>query len=162
MPERSHLLLGATGAAAALGACLLLLRARRAANAPAVDPWKATLEAVLPAIVVIRMNYVKSFDGDAACASTATGFVVDAARGIVLSNRHVVGTGPMRAECTFNNKEEVTLIPIYRDPIHDFGFFKFDPSQVRVRASHGPTPIKALFKASVSLAASSTRRFHPS
>ena len=30
----------------------------------------------------------------------------------------------MRAEATFVNKEEVPLVPIYRDPIHDFGFFR--------------------------------------
>lgn len=48
-----------------------------------------------------------------------------------MTNRHVVSTGPIRAEATFANKEEVELIPIYRDPIHDFGFFKFDPAQIK-------------------------------
>lgn len=32
------------------------------------------------------------------------------------------------AEAVFQNNEEVRVIPIYRDPVHDFGFFKFDPS----------------------------------
>ena len=63
--------------------------------------------------------------------AVATGFVVDAAQGLILTNRHVVSTGPMRAEATFTNKEEVDLVPIYRDPIHDFAFFRFDPSKVR-------------------------------
>jgi hypothetical protein len=40
--------------------------------------------------------------------------VVDAARGIILSNRHVVSTGPVKAEGIFANKEAVDLIPIYR------------------------------------------------
>jgi hypothetical protein len=35
------------------------------------------------------------------------------------------------ATATFYNKEEVECTPIYRDPVHDFGFFRFDPSQVR-------------------------------
>ena len=44
----------------------------------------------------------------------------------------------MRAEGCFLNKEEVDLVPIYRDPIHDFGFFRFDPSMVAVSGSPRP------------------------
>ncbi|RHZ17824.1 hypothetical protein DYB37_004588 [Aphanomyces astaci] len=58
----------------------------------------------------------------------ATGFVVDAERGIILTNRHVVGAGPIDAEAIFQNNEEVRVVPIYRDPVHDFGFFRYDPS----------------------------------
>lgn len=28
----------------------------------------------------------------------------------------------------FQNNEEVRIIPIYRDPVHDFGYFKFNPA----------------------------------
>lgn len=38
------------------------------------------------------------------------------------------------AEAVFQNNEEVRIIPIYRDPVHDFGFFQYDPS-VRLRRS---------------------------
>ncbi len=31
----------------------------------------------------------------------------------------------------FLNQEEVDLIPVYRDPIHDFGFFRYDPKQLQ-------------------------------
>lgn len=50
---------------------------------------------------------------------------------IVLTNRHVVGTGPWTGYILFNNQEEVDAFPIYRDPVHDFGFLKFDPSAVK-------------------------------
>ncbi len=30
-----------------------------------------------------------------------------------------------------NSKEEINLIPIYRDPVHDFGFFKFNTAAVK-------------------------------
>lgn len=43
----------------------------------------------------------------------------------------MVSTGPMRATATFTNKEEVDLVPIYRDPVHDFGFFSFSPAAVK-------------------------------
>ena len=71
------------------------------------DPWEAMLDKALPAIVVIRVNYVKPFDGEQAGSGSATGFVVDFERGLILTNRHVIGTGPIRAEATFVNKEEV-------------------------------------------------------
>ena len=37
----------------------------------------------------------------------------------------------MVAQATFLNKEEVSLTAVYRDPVHDFGFFRFDPSKVQ-------------------------------
>lgn len=99
------------------------------------------------------------FDTESPGNGSATGFVVDAERGIILTNRHVVGPGPIvrhidrpywiamsialgwlcahaksalmslqDAEAVFQNNEEVRIIPIYRDPVHDFGFFQYDPS----------------------------------
>ncbi|ETK80331.1 hypothetical protein, variant, partial [Phytophthora nicotianae] len=35
------------------------------------------------------------------------------------------------AEAVFQNNEEVRVIPIYRDPVHDFGFFQFNPADVK-------------------------------
>ena len=56
--------------------------------------------------------------------------MVDAERGLILTNRHVVTPGPVVAEAIFLNNEEVRLTPIYRDPVHDFGFFRYDPKQL--------------------------------
>lgn len=39
--------------------------------------------------------------------------------------------GPVRAEALFLNQEEVPLVPVYRDPVHDFGFFRYDPKALR-------------------------------
>jgi S1-C subfamily serine protease len=62
---------------------------------------------------------------------TATGFIVDVKRGILLTNRHVVSPGPIVASAILTNYEEIDLKPIYRDPVHDFGFMQFDPSKVK-------------------------------
>lgn len=98
-----------------------------------VAKWETTLhEKVLPAIVSIRTMLVRTFDTDVSSSGQATGFIVDAEQGIVLTNRHVVKSGPLIAEGILNNsKEEVKLIPIYRDPVHDFGFFKFNTASVK-------------------------------
>ena len=31
----------------------------------------------------------------------------------------------------FLNREEVELHPVYRDPVHDFGFYRYDPAKLR-------------------------------
>ena len=77
------------------------------------------------------MTATRSFDTEQAGSSYATGFVVDARRGIILTNRHVVKTGPITAEAVFLNREEVKVHPLYRDPIHDFGFMRFDPADLK-------------------------------
>ena len=69
--------------------------------------WETTLKNVSRSIVSLRVNYVRSFDGEGPDYSLATGFIVDADRGIILTNRHVVTAGPVRGVATFLNKEEV-------------------------------------------------------
>jgi len=53
------------------------------------------------------------------------------ARRYILTNRHVVGSGPFWGYCIFDNHEEVDAYPVYRDPVHDFGILKFDPAAIR-------------------------------
>ncbi|EGZ21732.1 hypothetical protein PHYSODRAFT_350798 [Phytophthora sojae] len=98
--------------------------------------WLQSLEKCIRAIVSIRLLSVRAFDGNGASFSVATGFVVDMERGIILTNRHVVTPGPVVADAIFLNKEEVDLVPIYRDPVHDFGFFRFDPKKVKFLQLH--------------------------
>ncbi|KAJ3210086.1 serine protease [Entophlyctis luteolus] len=101
-------------------------------NAHSSKQWEQTLLRIIPAIVSIKMIVVRSFDTDSQKSSQASGFVVDKTNGIILTNRHVVHPGPILAEAIFNqSKEEIKLIPIYRDPVHDFGFFKFNVNDVK-------------------------------
>ena len=93
--------------------------------------WNRTLERISSGVVSIQIDSTRSFDTERNQSSQATGFVVDAKRGIILTNRHVVTPGPVRAQAVFLNQEEVELIPVYRDPVHDFGFFRYDPSQLK-------------------------------
>ncbi len=93
--------------------------------------WNRTLERIASGVVSIQIDSTRSFDTERNSSSQATGFVVDAQRGIILTNRHVVTPGPVRAQAVFLNQEEVDLTPVYRDPIHDFGFFQYDPKQLQ-------------------------------
>ncbi|KAJ3289473.1 serine protease [Borealophlyctis nickersoniae] len=130
-----------------------LYHSTKLASAANGSRWEETLNNIIPAIVSIRFIAVRNFDTEHQRASQASGFVVDKVRGIVLSNRHVVQPGPILAEAILNHsKEEIKLIPIYRDPgpsftcggtitdyclltlmlaVHDFGFYRFDVSTVK-------------------------------
>lgn len=93
--------------------------------------WHTTIDNVVKSVVAVHFSQTANFDCDTSVLSEATGFIVDAERGIILTNRHVVGTGPFVGSVIFDNHEEVEVIPIYRDPVHDFGFLKFNPKDIK-------------------------------
>ncbi|KAM3556951.1 hypothetical protein MY1884_004794 [Beauveria asiatica] len=93
--------------------------------------WQDTIQKVVRNVVAIRFCQTCSFDTDPALTSEATGFVVDSERGYILTNRHVVGSGPFWGHCVFDNHEEVDCYPVYRDPVHDFGILRYDPKALK-------------------------------
>jgi S1-C subfamily serine protease len=99
--------------------------------AAAQEPsWNETLEQISSGVVSIQVDSTRAFDTERNQSSQATGFVVDAERGLILTNRHVVTPGPVVAQAIFLNQEEVELVPVYRDPVHDFGFFRYNPEHL--------------------------------
>ena len=112
----------------AASAALLLSVSAVAADDTA---WTSTLDRISSGVVSIRVDSTRAFDTEWNSSSQATGFVVDAERGLILTNRHVVTPGPVVAEAVFRNNEEVRLTAVYRDPVHDFGFFRYDPAELR-------------------------------
>src|SRR5450432_2489849 len=115
--------------------------AAAAAHAPIATPppgvpsspanWAQTLERIATGVVTIQIDSTRAFDTEWNTTAQATGFVIDAKRGLILTNRHVVTPGPVTAQAIFLNREEVQLYPIYRDPIHDFGIYHYDPAKLR-------------------------------
>ena len=97
-------------------------------NTPA--NWAQTLERIATGVVTIQIDSTRAFDTEWNTTAQATGFVIDAKRGYILTNRHVVTPGPVTAQAIFLNREEVQLYPIYRDPIHDFGIYHYDPAKL--------------------------------
>ena len=98
--------------------CLLVTAAPLSAETP---EWSSTIERISTGVVSIKIDSTRAFDTGWNVSSQATGFVVDAQRGLILTNRHVVTPGPVVAEAVFLNNEEVSLQPVYYDPVHDFG-----------------------------------------
>ncbi len=110
---------------------------RAAAAAPVAESaeerpeWARTLERIAAGVVAIQVDQTRAFDTEWNTTAQATGFVVDAKRGLILTNRHVVTPGPVTAQAVFVNREEVQLYPVYRDPVHDFGVYRYDPAKLR-------------------------------
>src|SRR6202789_505699 len=94
-------------------------------NTPA--NWAQTLERIATGVVTIQIDSTRAFDTEWNTTAQATGFVIDAKRGYILTNRHVVTPGPVTAQAIFLNREEVQLYPIYRDPILNFAFYANAP-----------------------------------
>jgi pro-apoptotic serine protease NMA111 len=125
---------------------VLSLNQAIAASAPAAPPksvmpapgipsspanWAQTLERIATGVVTIQIDSTRAFDTEWNTTAQATGFVIDAKRGLILTNRHVVTPGPVTAQAIFLNREEVQLYPVYRDPVHDFGIYHYDPAKLR-------------------------------
>ena len=95
--------------------------------------WNVFQEEVVPAIVALKVVAVRSFQDSPASSHGGTGFVVDADKGLLLTNRHVCTCGPQRASATFVGSpamEEVLVHVAYIDPTHDFALLRFDPSSL--------------------------------
>jgi len=93
--------------------------------------WTDKVDEVLGAVVSIDIATPRAFDDTGAGSSHATGFVVDAERGLILTNRHVSRLGPAVHRATFHNDEEVDLKVVYRDPVHDYALLQYDPDELR-------------------------------
>lgn len=85
---------------------------------------------ILNAVVNIEFNKVVPWDDGYNSSGFGTGFVIDAKQGIILTNKHIVNVGPIVAFAEFSNKRKLPLTPIYRDPVHDFGMFQYDPTLI--------------------------------
>ena len=119
----------------AAGACAACLSSGAAGASEAGDPssdgWEEVLDRVTAGVVSLRVTQTRDFDTEGASTSVGTGFVVDGERGILLTNRHMVHAGPVVAEAVTLDNEEVPIRALYRDPVHDFGFYAFDPDMVQ-------------------------------
>jgi len=124
---------GATHAATAMVPAGVSARdlVQRAGAVEENPDWAVTLERIASSVVAIDVDSTRAFDTEWNSTAQATGFVVDAERGLILTNRHVVTPGPVTSEATFLNREEVQLYPVYRDPVHDFGLYRYDPQKLR-------------------------------
>lgn len=104
-------------------------------NSFAVEWWQKIENDWTPSVVNIEMSWKNYLNGeDAIGASQATGFVVDAENGYVVTNAHVAGSNPGLFKITTFNNESIKARLKYIDPWHDFAILKYDPKELSFKA----------------------------
>lgn len=89
--------------------------------------WSAVVAKAAPAVVSVRSRVRIPIGRDEAGPFEGSGFVVDAARGIVATNRHVAGEGVvLDLEVRFFDGTGSPARILFADPLHDFAFLQFD------------------------------------
>jgi S1-C subfamily serine protease len=76
--------------------------------------------------VQIKSTVPLPFSGDRKGSGLGAGFLVDAKRGWIMTNAHVVSRSPARIELAFHGQEFVPASKIYVDPFLDFAIVKAD------------------------------------
>ena len=92
--------------------------------------WTEQITALKPMVVNIESAREVVFEREEQSVGFATGFIVDAKRGIIATNAHVTGSGPSFVKINFYDGSFTEAKTLYYDPVHDFGFFRIDPQSL--------------------------------
>lgn len=96
----------------------------------AAHNWTDQIAAFKPMVVNVETSSEIVFETEAKGTSFATGFVVDAERGIIATNRHVTGSSPAYVKINFHDGSFTEARILYYDPTHDFGFYQINPAEI--------------------------------
>lgn len=94
------------------------------------NEWAETIERLKPTVVNLEVTIQANIGLDKPGTWLGTGFIVDATRGIIATNRHLTSTSPAHIKITFINGSSTEGRLLYYDYYHDFAFIRFDPSSV--------------------------------
>jgi S1-C subfamily serine protease len=80
-----------------------------------------------PTVVNIEVSVQHGLNSEAPGKHKGTGFIVDGKRGIIATNRHVVGTSPGPIKIVFENGQTAQARRWHYDSWHDFAFIRLEP-----------------------------------
>jgi len=118
----------------------LLITAALAAAAPAAsgaDLSEDIFKGALRYTVQIRTTLPVPFDGDRKGSGLGAGFLVDAQRGWIMTNAHVVGRSPSRVEVALHGQEFSETSKVYVDPFLDLAIIRA-PERVETKGIAEP------------------------
>ncbi len=104
-----------------LGPLVLFAAASASAHVAAADTERGEqiFRKALAYTVQIKSSVTLPFSGDSKGSSLGAGFVVDAERGWILTNAHVVSRSPSRVEVAFHDQDFHDATKIWVDPYMD-------------------------------------------
>jgi S1-C subfamily serine protease len=94
------------------------------------NQWAETIERLKPTVVNLEVTTHVNIGLDRPGNWHGTGFILDAKRGIIATNRHLTSTSPAQIKVTFVDGSSTEGKILYYDYYHDFAFIRFDPSSV--------------------------------
>ena len=97
----------------------------------AAHNWTEQIAAFKPMVVNVETSSEVVFEAESKGTSFATGFIVDAERGIIATNRHVTGSSPCYVKINFYDGSFTEAEILYYDPTHDFGFYRINSEEVQ-------------------------------
>ena len=100
-------------------ACVIASLLPAAALAAGADTSEDVFKGALRYTVQVRATLPVPFDGDRKGSGLGAGFLVDATRGWIMTNAHVVGRSPSRVEVAFHGGEFSEATKVYVDPFLD-------------------------------------------
>lgn len=92
--------------------------------AAAADLSEDIFKSALRYTVQIKTTLPVPFDGDRKGSTLGAGFVVDAQRGWIMTNAHVVGRSPSRVEIALHGEDYVEGAKVYVDPFLDLAIVR--------------------------------------
>jgi S1-C subfamily serine protease len=82
-----------------------------------------------PAIVNLEISVQHGINSESPGRRRGTGFIVDAERGIIATNRHIAGTSASRIKVVFEDGASAEAKPWHYDAWHDFAFLKINKEE---------------------------------
>ena len=102
-------------------------------NCLAQQNWTEQIAAFKPLVVNVETSSEINFETESQGKFYATGFIVDAKRGIIATNAHVTEKSPSYVRINFYDGSFTEAKVLYTDPVHDFGFYQIDPGKVEFK-----------------------------
>ena len=99
----------------------------------AQQDWTQYINSFKPLVVNIETATEIVFENEKQGVGFATGFIVDAEKGIIATNAHVTGSSPAFIKVNFFDGSFTEARVLYYDAVHDFGFLKIDPDNVDLK-----------------------------
>lgn len=90
----------------------------------AADTSESVFKSALDYTVQVRATLPVPFEGDRKGSGLGAGFLVDAGRGWIMTNAHVVGRSPSRIEIAFHGQEFSPAEKVYVDPFLDLAIIR--------------------------------------
>lgn len=110
----------------ALGFCLM-------AGVPARAEIPSSLvNRLKPTVVNLEVSTQHGLESDTTGRRKGSGFIVDAKRGIIATNRHVVGTSPSHIKIVFEDGDTAEGSLWHYDVWHDFAFVRIKPETRKI------------------------------